>query len=172
MIVFLIGLPGSGKSTLGQRLAQRIGYSFTDLDAQIEKQEGQSIPEIFRQKGEAFFRSIEANALDEVVQSGADQVVATGGGAPCFFDGMEKMNKGGVTVFLDVSIPTLVNRLETSDYTGRPLLTVPSYETVTQRLVALRQQRLPVYRQAAIILTSDQLSVDQLEQALALHLKT
>ena len=90
--IFLTGYMGSGKSTLGLRLAQKAGLSFIDLDHYIETRFRKTINEIFAEKGEKEFRIIERNMLREVGEF-EDVIIATGGGAPCFFDNIDYMNK-------------------------------------------------------------------------------
>ncbi|MFN8889873.1 MAG: shikimate kinase, partial [Cyclobacteriaceae bacterium] len=92
MKIFLIGLPGSGKTTLGKQVASHLSIPFVDLDAAIEKAEQRTIPEIFKQSGENYFRKIESDLLKKWAESTTDFLMATGGGAPCFFDNVEVMN--------------------------------------------------------------------------------
>lgn len=108
--IYLIGFMGAGKTTVGRLLAGLLGYQFTDLDAQIEETEGMSITEIFDQKGEAYFREIEAQCLRQT-QEHTNIIVATGGGTPCYGHNMKWMNEQGVTIFLHVSPHILAKRL-------------------------------------------------------------
>ena len=89
---------GCGKSTIGKRLAQKLSLSFIDLDAHIQNNYRKTIADLFDEKGEEAFRRIEQQALMEVADF-EDVLVSTGGGAPCFFDNMEVMNRAGVTVY-------------------------------------------------------------------------
>ena len=118
----MVGLPGSGKSTLGKSLAQSLGLPFIDLDSIIEEKEGMPIPELFRKKGEAYFRQVEANCLRDLLNSEEDFVLATGGGAPCFFDNMERIQQQACSVYLEVSFEELAQRLFTEGVEKRPLL--------------------------------------------------
>ena len=95
--IFLTGFMGSGKSYTGRRLSEALGIPFIDLDHWIEDQEGQSIQAIFEKSGEAAFRQIEREALHQMIAY-EQAVIACGGGAPCFFDNMEWMNRHGITV--------------------------------------------------------------------------
>ena len=102
MKLFLIGLPGSGKSTIGKELATALGILFVDLDLELEKQEGKKITSIFKNDGENFFRQIESALLKKWCISPSDFVMATGGGAPCYLNNMELIKKSGISFFLDV----------------------------------------------------------------------
>lgn len=155
MKVFLIGLPGSGKSTLGKKLAKRLGLSFLDLDEIIEQKVNQPIREIFAQQGEEAFRKIEQRALHEMVTQHDAFVLATGGGAPCFFDNMEVMNRAGTTLFLDVPVATIIQRMHDNQITDRPLLQELDQDQLEQEYVAKFEKRLPVYRQAHVIVDQD-----------------
>ena len=119
--VFLIGYMASGKSTLGKELSQKINCPFVDLDNKVEEQMGMRIEEAIEKYGELYFRKQEHNTLKAVLQSLPNTaVVAMGGGTPAFYDHMEQLNKEGETVFLDVPIKELTQRLE-SDM-DRPML--------------------------------------------------
>lgn len=83
-LFFLIGMPGSGKSTIGKRLANRLKMNFVDLDTVIEINTGEAIEIIFEHKGEEYFRELERVTLQEVVQSNQDTIVSLGGGTVCF----------------------------------------------------------------------------------------
>jgi shikimate kinase len=120
MRLYLVGFMGSGKTTLGKWLAEGLNCHFIDLDAQIEISEQQSISEIFEQKGEPYFREVEAKALREthILEK---TIIATGGGAPCFHQNMDWMNENGITLYLSVSAAQLAERLY-PEREKRPLL--------------------------------------------------
>ena len=80
--LFLVGYMGCGKSTLGRKLARRLGVPFADTDALVERREGASVADVFRYEGEAFFRRIEREVLEETIGAGEAAVVSTGGGLP------------------------------------------------------------------------------------------
>ena len=102
--IFLVGLPGSGKSTFGKSLAKALKKEFIDLDAEITTSEKKSIPEIFNKEGEEQFRIKEQQNLHLVVENSSQFLLATGGGAPCFFDNMEYMKSNGYVIFFVFTI--------------------------------------------------------------------
>jgi len=111
---------GSGKSTVGIGLAEELKLQFIDLDVYIEQRNCKSIPEIFASLGENGFRLLEQKALHEVSEF-ENVVIATGGGAPCFFDNMELIKKSGISVYLNGTPRILADRLRHSK-TDRPLI--------------------------------------------------
>lgn len=155
MKIFLIGMPGSGKTTLGKDLAAHLMVDFIDLDSEIEKFEQKSIPEIFNQQGEDHFRWVEARLLREWAVGSHHFIMATGGGAPCFFKGMETINQNGLSIFLDVHITELVDRVRKNQ--ERPLLQSSDETGLKEKLQALREQRLACYQQAKIIIENPSL---------------
>jgi len=129
--IFLVGYMGSGKTTMGKLLAQQLGLSFLDLDAYIEGKFHRTIAQIFEQEGEAGFREIEQRFLHEVAEF-EDVVVATGGGAPCFYDNMAYMNEQGITVYLKMTADQLAERLALSKTGVRPLISNKSKAELQQ----------------------------------------
>lgn len=159
--IFLIGMPSSGKSTLGRHLAKRIEYKFIDMDELIEKQELMSVQEIFKYKGEEYFRKVESRVLKEIP---VDQklVIATGGGVPCFFDNIDYIKANGTSIFLNVQPEDLLKRIQKSDINHRPLINKNT--TDTELLNSLQERcayRLPFYQQADIQIDGN-IDVDQL----------
>ncbi|AWM34281.1 shikimate kinase [Hymenobacter nivis] len=122
MHLSILGMPGSGKTTLGQALAQHFNWRFLDLDAEIVARAGQAIPAIFAEHGEANFRQLEADALRAVVARPGPLVLATGGGTPCFHGNLNVLNSSTFTLWLDVPVAVLARRLERGGAARRPLL--------------------------------------------------
>ncbi|MGY8978157.1 MAG: shikimate kinase [Cytophagales bacterium] len=144
--IFLIGLPGSGKSTFGKSLASALNLNHVDLDQLIESKNNKSINALFEIHGEAYFREIERNALQELLDKSSTDILSCGGGTPCFYDNMSRMNAAGLTVFLDIPVATIVKRVATNH--DRPLLKKKNLEkTITQ----MRVERIQYYNQAQII---------------------
>lgn len=111
---------GSGKSTVGRKLANRLKMNFIDLDARIESVEDRSIADIFSVDGEDYFRKIESEVLRSDISS-TGTIISCGGGTPCFHDNMEYMNNTGLTVYLTMDAAALVSRLKGSKK-KRPLI--------------------------------------------------
>ncbi|MBL4754058.1 MAG: shikimate kinase [Flavobacteriales bacterium] len=120
MKIFLIGFMGSGKTSVGKKLAKYLDIEFVDLDHFIEAQAGMSINAIFDGQGEQTFRNLEKDALKKL--SGKENaVIATGGGTPCFEDNMNFLNEHGLTIYLKLEPGALFERLVNAK-TDRPLL--------------------------------------------------
>ncbi len=160
MKIYLIGLPGCGKSTLGKQLSKRLNIPFIDLDIAIEQREGKAIKDIFKQKGEAYFRKIESDTLKKVSHGLPDFIIATGGGAPVFFDNMEVMNKLGQTVFLDVPAREITNRILKSNKEERPLLAKLAPDELKDHIEFLRSQRISFYNQAMHKISANTIRVE------------
>ena len=102
--IFIVGMPGSGKSTMARYLCSQTNFKYLDLDEEIEKKTQMTVKEIFENKDENYFRSLETDLLEEIIQKENSFILATGGGTPCFNNNMEIMNKNGSTIFLNISI--------------------------------------------------------------------
>lgn len=141
--LYLIGMMGAGKSTIGRLLAKQTNYRFFDTDTVIERAAGQTVSEIFAQSGEAEFRQIESQVLGELA-SYPRSVIATGGGAV-----LDRKNWGylhhGIVIWLDVPINVLYTRLQGN--TTRPLLQA---ENLQERLSTLYAERSPLYALADV----------------------
>ena len=117
--LFLIGYMGCGKSTLGRRLARRLGAEFADTDALIERREGASVADVFRYEGEERFREVEREVLEQTL-AGTAAVVSTGGGLPVWRDNMARMNAAGFTVYLRREAEQIARRLSPYGRQKRP----------------------------------------------------
>lgn len=153
--IILVGYMGVGKTTVGKGLAKLLGLSFVDLDGYIENKYRKTISDLFREKGEEGFREIERKALYEVVQF-ENIVLSTGGGAPCFFDNMDVMNKAGTTVYISATPEELAARLLASK-TKRPLIENKSPDELVHFIEKHLSAREPFYKKADIEYYTDKL---------------
>ncbi|WP_316817742.1 shikimate kinase [Pedobacter nyackensis] len=158
MKIFLIGFMGCGKSTMGKKLAQKLGYIFIDLDHQIEKSLGTTIGEYFATHGEAAFRKLESETLKNFDYP-ANTVIATGGGAPCFFDNMDWMNENGLSMYIEMSAAALAKRLENGKE-KRPLLRDLNEEQMIEFIEKKLTERDIFYKRALLTISGINLTAD------------
>lgn len=160
MKIYLVGYMYSGKSTLGRRLAMRLGCQFLDLDNLFEERYHTTIPLFFSRYDEAAFRQLEQQLLHTTAELD-NVVISTGGGTPCYQDNMQWINAHGTSIFLEVSLPCLLARSNASRK-QRPILTRMTPEEREAYIQQHLSTRLPVYRQAHIIFPADNPDVDSL----------
>jgi shikimate kinase len=156
--IALTGFMAAGKTVVGRRLARVLGWSFVDLDAVIEADEGLAVREIFASRGEPYFREREKAALGQVL-NGAEQVIALGGGAVVDSDNLRLLKERSFLIWLKVSPRTVLNRTGGGD--DRPLLQGPDR---LKRIEELSAQRESIYAEADFTLDTDELTVDQVVQ--------
>jgi shikimate kinase len=148
--VILIGFMGSGKTTLGKKLAHQLNYQFIDTDKIIELKEGLTISQLFEQKGEAYFRELEKNLLNEL--STIDfAVISVGGGLPCFNDNMKILLELGAVFYLERSAKELFQRVK-NNISQRPLLADKTETELLSYIEDSLKKRTPYYQQAHFIL--------------------
>ncbi len=152
MLIFLIGLPGAGKSTLGHRLALASKIPFIDLDTIIEEKAEETISEIFEQKGEAFFRQLESDTLRTIGNNKSYQqgIIALGGGTPCFHNNMAYINAQGLSLYLRPDTKVIVDRVSKQQH--RPLL---KGENPADKIEKLLRDRSSFYEQAHLTITKE-----------------
>ncbi|HEY3701658.1 MAG TPA: shikimate kinase [Acidimicrobiales bacterium] len=141
--VFIVGMMGSGKTTVGRLLAERLGWRHLDSDEQVGRDTGQTVPEIFAQLGEPAFRAAEASALAAAAVADTPTVVSVAGGAVLDPDNRHVLRRGGVIVWLRARVETLAQRV--GDGAGRPLLG----DDPAGALGRLYAERRPVYQELA-----------------------
>jgi len=152
-MIFLVGMPGSGKTYWGGVIAMMKGISFIDLDEYIETKEQRSIADFFKEHDEKAFREIEKTYLASIIENNtADTIIACGGGTPCYMDNMNLMKQNGVVIYLKTGTSFLMDRLK-GHIDKRPLLT--AHTDLNKRLETLLTERAPIYEQAHHILQVD-----------------
>ncbi len=157
---FLIGYMGSGKSTAGEKLASKLNYDFIDLDKWIEAEYEQTIPEIFATKGEEGFRAIEHNSLKSLMEKN-NVVIACGGGTPCYYNNMELMNNNGVTVYIKMSVDSLVNRLQNAKV-KRPLIENKTEKELHAFVSRQLEKREDIYHKAQYTVKGKDININEL----------
>lgn len=142
-IIAIIGLMGVGKTTIGAKLAERLKLYFVDCDQEIEDSERRTIKEIFSQDGEKYFRNVEKNIIQEVVQRDENVVLSLGGGAFMSEETRKVLKEKAVTIWLHAKIDTILHRI--GNKTTRPLL---NSENKREILEDLTIKRYPTYAEA------------------------
>ncbi len=140
--IYLVGFMGSGKSTIGNILAQKLNMKFVDVDTEIEKKEKMKISDIFKEKGEPYFRELEKKEIEKLIQK-ENLVVSTGGGLGADLENMKKMKKTGTVIWLDVPLNIILERCKNDQ--NRPLL-----QQSIEDLKKLYENRKKVYSIADI----------------------
>lgn len=171
MKIILLGYMGSGKSTIGKLLSKVLGYTFIDFDEYIEQKEGTTIQELFKQKGEIYFRKQESTYLAALLANEENMVVSLGGGTPCYSNNMEQILKATYTkaIYLKASIKTLTERL-LKNRAKRPMISHVNdhelYEFVAKHLF----ERRNFYQQTKWQIIVDEKSVYEVVDELKMML--
>jgi shikimate kinase len=153
--IVLVGLMGAGKSTVGRRLAQKLGLPFIDADHEIEAAAGMSIPDIFSIYGEDYFRDGERRVIARLLQEGP-LVLATGGGAFMSEETRARIAEAGISIWLRADLDVLMRRVRKRS--SRPLLQNPDPEGTMRRLMAIRH---PIYAAADLTVDSHEAPHDR-----------
>lgn len=151
---------GCGKSTLGKKLAKKLGLDFYDLDKCIEEKAQLSIANIFKTKGEEQFRKLESEQLISLINNKSNYVVALGGGAPCFNDNMKLINEAGTSIYLKYNEGILASRLINAK-AERPLIANKTKEELIDFISKLLSEREQFYNQSKIVVEGNNISVNQ-----------
>ena len=157
MRVYLVGYPACGKTTLGKKIARKLGYNFVDLDLLFEETYHVTISDFFGNYGEDVFRICEKKILRTASQMN-NTVIATGGGAPCFFDNMDYINKNGLSIYIKKTAKFLAERLRNAK-SVRPLFRGISNEDMLSYITTQLVEREYYYMKAKVVV--QQQNVDE-----------
>ena len=141
--IFIVGMPGSGKSTMAKYLSSETSFKYLDLDEEIELKSNKSVSEIFEIDGEESFRILEKEILSEIIQKKEKFILATGGGTPSYYDNMKKMNENGITIFLNTSPEILIERISRKN--KRPLF---NSTNVREKVSKIFDERIKFYKRS------------------------
>ena len=158
--VFLLGYMGSGKSTIGKKLANKLNLNFIDLDSFIEEKYNTTISVIFSEKGESEFRKLEREALITVSQN-INTIVSLGGGTPCFYDNMDIIKHSGFSIYLKMPVGMLVSRLINAKV-KRPLIQEMNKEELFQFVEQQLSEREKYYLKSDISVDGSKLKINQI----------
>jgi shikimate kinase len=157
---------GAGKSYWGKQLAAHWNLPYFDLDEVIVEREGMPVADIFNTKGEDYFRKKEGETLRELAADNDSFVISCGGGTPCFSDAMDFMNEAGKTIWLNPSIPLMVERLQRKQH-KRPLI----QDLATDDLIAFTEKKMaerqPFYEQSQVIISEDEITLETFEKLIS-----
>lgn len=158
--IILIGFMGVGKTSIGKKLAKKLGLNFLDTDKWIEKQTGKTISEIFNENGENIFREWERKSLEQF-RNEENIVISTGGGLPCYHDNMQVLNSIGTTIYLKSSTERIAEQLKQSKI-KRPLIAGKSDQELETYIKSTVEEREKYYLQASHVLTPDRSILDSI----------
>lgn len=163
---------GSGKSSVGKKLSDVLGFKYIDLDDYIQQKENSTINEIFKNKGEIYFRKIESKYLNEVMSIKNNSVISLGGGTPCYGRNMEgiKNAKNAFSIYLKASILSLTERLFL-EKDKRPLISHLKDKKELKEFIGKHMfERSPYYNQSDITIDTDQKSIEDVVESIVLKL--
>jgi shikimate kinase len=167
--IYIIGFMGSGKSTTGKKLAAYLGWTFIDLDKEIELKSGRTISDIFSKSGEDHFRELEVSTLISL-KTNNDTVISSGGGTPCYGNNLDFMLKTGIVVYLKLTSGQLKSRLEGSAR-ARPLISRVSNSDLFQYISDKLSEREKYYMKASVIIDGIDLDIKSLGEIVVTRLK-
>ncbi|OMH40447.1 shikimate kinase [Desulfurobacterium indicum] len=164
MKITLIGFMGSGKTTTGKKLAEKLNVPFVDIDKEIEKNLSLSIPEIFQKFGETFFRKKEIETFKTITTRFNGVIISSGGGMPAFGNNMEILKENSITIYLKADFETLWNRIKNDP--NRPLVKLGR-----NNVKKLFEKRKPFYEMADIIIDTTGKTPAEITEAIEKKLK-
>lgn|GEM_PF-117178 len=164
--IALLGLPGCGKTYWGKKLAKELKVNHYDLDELISKQSGLTIPQIFHEGGEALFRSVESSTLYELCHNQINEkfILSMGGGTPAFNSNMALVNQHFISIYLSVSIPTVLSQLTNDELAHRPLVKKTTPEELKDYLYSLVNERQNAYLQADYLLKESEINLNNFKK--------
>jgi shikimate kinase len=168
MKIYLIGYMGSGKSTVGELLADRMKLDFIDFDKHIERETGKTITEIFDTAGEEKFRELEHQHLKKLL-SQDDVVISLGGGTPCFYNNIGLIKQAGISVYLEMNVDSLVKRLSKAR-NKRPLIRDLNETELKYFIEANLEKRKMIYEQAHFSVQASDLSLEKIVEGIKLRI--
>ena len=161
---------GSGKTLVSKELSTLNNFKIFDLDTEISKQNNRSITEIFKEKGEIFFRKTEKEVLEKILSTEKNIILSLGGGTPCYYNNIDSINEKTISVFLKTNVKTLAQRLS-SEKDKRPLIQNISNEDLPEFIVKHLFERNPFYNQAKITINTDNLSAREIAEEILTQIK-
>ena len=161
---------GSGKTLVSKELSILNNFKIFDLDTEISKQNNRSITEIFKEKGEIFFRKTEKEVLEKILSSEKNIILSLGGGTPCYYNNIDLINEKTISVFLKTNVKTLAQRLS-SEKDKRPLIQNISNEDLPEFIAKHLFERNPFYNQAKITINTDNLSAREIAEEILTQIK-
>jgi len=165
-----MGYMGSGKTLVSKELNILNNFKIFDLDTEISKQNNRSITEIFKEKGEIFFRKTEKEVLEKILSSEKNIILSLGGGTPCYYNNIDSINEKTISVFLKTNVKTLAQRLS-SEKDKRPLIQNISNEDLPEFIAKHLFERNPFYNQAKITINTDNLSAREIAEEILTQIK-
>jgi shikimate kinase len=164
MNVYLVGFMGTGKTEVAKKVSNKSNLTFVEMDKLIEEKEQSSINDIFRDKGEAYFRQLEKEILKQIALHDK-QIVSCGGGVVTDEENIEKMKKTGIVICLEASAEVIYERIKNHGH--RPLLNVAKPR---EKIEQLLQKRKSFYRKADFSIDTSKLNVEEVAQEIINHL--
>jgi shikimate kinase len=170
MKIIVLGYMASGKSTIGKEISKKLELNFIDLDAYISEREKTSISEIFKTKGEIYFRKMESIYLKELLNFEEDFVLSLGGGTPCYANNMELIHSSKAkSIYMQASIPTLASRL-IEEKSKRPLVSDLENDKISEFVAKHLFERRFFYEQASLTLNTENKSIAEIVSEINLAL--
>ncbi len=170
MQLIVIGYMGSGKTTIGKLLAKKIDYDFIDLDCYISGKERSTINEIFKNKGEIYFRKVENMYLQEIINTKENYVLSVGGGTPCYANNIDLITTSSISIYLKASINTLYERL-INEKNDRPLIKNLKNDQLKEYIAKHLFERSSYYEKATLTVSIDDKKIEEIIKEIRLSMQ-